>query len=188
MVHKAFLLVFLWIFTLLLYLHPIWGWSQIDVLCVGCVLLWKSRVSPYYKGPSSIPTYIHRHPYISCPAPIPPFITGPDGQEWPCMTTNSCTEGSTFDESVGFRHMKFKPAHSQSWTSTFVRRTFCQAPLDLNYLPSNTTPGYIRPTMLSGCGEKLWEYTYWGVFFPLQINAESTFILRNPLFLFCTTI
>lgn len=65
---------------------------------------------------------------------------------------------------------------------------FCQAPLDLNYLPSNTTPGYIRPTMLSGCGEKLWEYTYWGCFFPLQINAESTFILRNPLFLFCTTI
>lgn len=75
------------------------------------------------------------------------------------MTKKSCTGGSAFDESAGFRHMKFKLAHSQTWTSTFVCQTFCQAPLGLNYLPSNTTPGHIRLTKLSGCGEKLWEYT-----------------------------
>lgn len=34
-----------------------------------------------------------------CPPPIPPFITGPDGQEWPRMTTNSCTEDSMYDDS-----------------------------------------------------------------------------------------
>lgn len=40
------------------------------------------------------------------------------------MTTNSCTEGTTLDESAGFRLLKFKPAHSQTWTSTFVCQTF----------------------------------------------------------------
>lgn len=94
----------------------------------------------YLKRPSSITAYIHIHPCNLCLPPIPPFMTAPDRQEGPCMTTNSCR----CDENRGFRHMKFKPAHSQSWTSTFVRQTFCQTPLDLNYLPSNTTPGHIR--------------------------------------------
>lgn len=110
--------------------------SLIDVLCLRMWNLWgkySEGETDDYKCPASTATYTHQHPRTPHLCVLLPLL-GPDRQEWPCMTTNYRAQTCSCDDSTGFCSVKFKPHHSQTWTSELRPSPFRRAPLNINQL------------------------------------------------------
>lgn len=126
------------------------------------------------------PSYCTSSPSL-CPPPLPPSITGPDRQEWPCMTTNCgafCVLKTACMEKTQVQHRCFHtclplrfftillyviqaktavklgpPAPSISFSSSSIK----PQPTSIVTLASNMTPDLVSHTMLSN-QQELREY------------------------------
>lgn len=118
------------------------------------------------KLPASITTHTHQHPCsppLGVFLPSPPSITGPERQQWPCMTTNSGSVSvkcvKSYRLSLFQFSMKSKPDDSPiprppAPSIIFLSSSIKPQLSSIVTLPSNTTSDLPSHTPLSNQQEK----------------------------------